>query len=238
VATRFTVREIVEAALRRLQSYAVHDVGSDPDEFSIAVDALDRMLAHYGAVFQLQFWIKETVAVAIPAATNPLDIVTIAGTATIPTGEFMAIDDLWLRDTTSSRDYPLERISRRKYHEEIENKSQGGMPGLVYIDRTEQAPKVYLHPVMQLTGYELVFTYFKFTNSVRSSPNGAHGFDLPWQLWMETQLAYIIGSGPVIMIEGPTLSRWQTDAREYREQLFAAYNREAKKPRRVEANPF
>jgi len=236
MASRFSVREIVEAALRRVQGFAVHDTGSDSDEYSIAADALDRMLSHYAAILQLQFMVKEEVAISIPIATNPLDIVQIAGTALVPTGEFMTLDDIWLRKDT--RDYPLERLSRRKYHEAIEQKSSGGFPGIVYVDRTSQAPRVFLYPVLQLTGYQLLFTYFKFTNAVRGTPNGSHGFELPWQQWMETQLAYIIGSGPVIRCEDSLLNRWKADAQEYREQLFASFNRETKRPRRVEVNSF
>lgn len=238
MATKFTVREIVEAALRRVGEFAPHDPGSDPDAFSIAVDNLDRMLAHYAAIMSYQFMVKSEVAISIPINTNPLNIVSIAGTGLVPTGDFMAIDNIWLRK--DGRDYPLTRISRREYLEMVEKKSGAGFPGWVYVDKTEQAPRVHLYPVLALAGYELAFTYFAFTDNV-SDPvrlQGPHGFGPSWQLWMDTQLSYIIGSGPVVRVESEMLTRWRNDAAEYREQLFGSYNRETKRPRRVEANDF
>lgn len=232
MATNFTVRQIVEAALRRVQSFANHDTGSDPDDYSIAVDNLDRMLSHYSAILHMQAMVRETVVIDIPAATNPLDIVSIAGTAMIPTRDFMSLDQMVLRK--DGRDYELSRITRREYHEQVKQKDSGGFPSFVYIDRAETQPRVYLWPVLQLTGYQLVFTYFRFSAGVRSlPPESAHGLGSPWQMWMETQLAYIIGSGPVVRVENDLLSRWKDDAQEYREQLFGAYNTETKKPRRV-----
>lgn len=232
MAELFTYRQIVEAALRRVGDYAPSDAGAKPDTFSIAADNLDRMLAHYSAISQFQWMIPVAVTVPIPASTNPIDIVDESA-GDIPDKTFLALDQMVLRHVSGGRDYPLERISRRDYFEKIEQKAGGGMPQFVYIDRTMFNPLVYLYPVLTLTGYALHLTYFRQSVERPANPNVNHGFDRAWQLWMDYQLSYIIGTGPVIVLDAKMMNECKTFSEKLYEQLHALYNHETKRPRRV-----
>lgn len=239
MAHLFTYRQIVEAVLRRVGDYAPSDAGAKPDTFSIAADNLDRMLSHYAAISQFQWMIPQAVAVEIPPSTTPIDIVDESAGA-IPEHAFLAIDQVVLRNPNGARprDYPLERISRRAYMEMIQQKSAGGMPQFIYIDRAMFNPLVYLYPVMTLSDWQLYLTYFEQSVERPANPNNPHDFDRSWQLWMDYQLSYVIGTGPVIVLDAKMMNEVKTFAGTLYEQLHALANHETKRPRRVQTWSF
>lgn len=229
------VKEIAEFALRRIGAYAPHDSGADPDDFSIAVEALDMLAAEVIATEQPLWMVPATVSVAIPANTNPIDVVTIAGPSIIDPETYSNTMSVVLRDP-AGRDNVLTRLNRREYEEAIDNKATPGIPDAVYIDRTELLPKFYLSKVLAVTGYFLRVSFYKTTTQF--VPTGDHQFPNSWQRFLSYALAVDIGSGPVATRDESTLRSWRAEAQAARELLFSRQNRETDTPRTIQFRDF
>jgi len=231
----FTAKKIAEFALRRVGTYAVHDTGADPDEFSVAMDHLDMLVAEVVATEDCQWLYQAAVNVTLPANTTPVDIVNVAGTGLIPANSFQFIKEIWLRDPTTLKDSYLNRISRAAY-EAIDNKSLGGIPTHVFVDRTEFNPKFYFWPVPTVATWIAHIVFYKYEDEL--SNTGPHGFPESWQRFLTYALAVDLGTGPIVHLEPNRAREYERIANQSKLRLFAIQNREHRKPRMVAYRDF
>jgi hypothetical protein len=229
MATVFPVNTIINEALRAVGELSTHDAGSDPAKFAIAMTWLDMLVAEVVETERPLWLIPEAVTASIPIDTVPFDFVQAAA-SDIETDRFRGpITCAIVSDATGHAD-PLRRMTLQEY-EAIGDKSAGGYPCAVYVDRTELRPLFYFDSVVKVTGYSLRVTFF--LNNQAIAVNGEHGFPQAWQRFLVRALAADIGSGPVVRLPQSEIDDHRKQAEMARERLFARKNRPYARPNRV-----
>lgn len=229
MATVFPVDGIVNMALRRVGILAPNDAGSDPQQFQIAMQCLDMIVAEVVETEQPLWLIPDPVTIALPASQQGIDFVQLAG-SNIPANRFKGPIYCSLVVNATQVVTPLPPMSQREY-EELPNKNQPGTPSRVFVDRRNLNPRFYFDEVIQITGYSLRVVFYLLNDAIRVGGN--HGFPQSWQRYLQFQLAADIGSGPCVHLEQGRVDDYRKEAAAAREKLFARQNRQFARPKRV-----
>lgn len=234
MATVFNVDGIVNMALRRAGIFAPHESGSDPQQFQIAMQCLDMIVAEVVETEQPLWLIPDPVTISLPVNQQGIDFVQLAGSS-IPTNRFRGPIYCSLVVDSTQVVTPLPPMSQKEY-EELPDKAQPGTPTRVFVDRRQLNPRFYFDEVIQVTGYSLRVVFYLLNAAI--STGGAHGFPQSWQRYLQYELAADIGSGPCVHLEQGRISEYRTLAAQIRERLFARQNRQFARPKRVKFHDY
>jgi hypothetical protein len=217
MAALLTAAKIVEESLRQVGALSPLDTSADPAMFEIASSRLDMLISELTATERFWWFVNAQQTVELtPGQTTYL----LAGLADPPlefvTAAFLSLD---------GKEDEIELL-RRSQHDAIHDKAMQGRPDGVYIERRDR-PKLYVHPIPQITGYSLRLTGQRYAPDIVSERGRtAHGFPAAWQRYIVMSLAVDIGSGPVWKVPDGELDRLERRAMQSRERLMAFSNRE------------
>ena len=138
---------------------------------------------------------------------------------------------------TVNGDYPysntwtqVDMVRRTDY--EANDDGVSGEPTIVYIDRLNDRPQVYVNPVPSDDTTSLRIVVQTYARSVigdlseDESGDVNHGFARGWQKWLVNQTAQAIGNGPVRRLDANTLRDIRAEAAASLTLLLRTQNRE------------
>lgn len=179
----FTVREICERALRKINAFSLMDTEADALELEEATWWLDMLVSHLCGANRILWLVPQTLTFALTAKTLSYDLKTTLGdeypdqgiqfplhatatyveasttTANAVVGDDAAIitgETVLTPRQGVGTTRPVE-IVKRVIFDEISDRDQAGPPEQVYIDRLA-APMLRVHPVPQEEGWWLNLT--------------------------------------------------------------------------------
>lgn len=241
MATIQTVREVCARALRRTGVLSPYEQAADPQLMAIAQDELDSMVRHYTGAHRMPWLHDLTVKFAPPAGQASFDLLDFLPAGTAPEGVQYPVSATY-NEQGQTPDLPIS-LWRRSEYEAIERKSDEGRPEGIHIDRRQPKPKAFVWRVQPTSGtpvYEINLVYQEFVPDLsgRDTKNEIVT-TLPetWNLWMVTQLAALIGSGPVVRLDRGEQRDLRDEAGGYLNDLLAYANDEqADQPRNCAYN--
>lgn len=222
------VAKIAEASLQRIGAFTVSMVAPDPDELARTIFWMDLIVAELVGTGRAHWLIPSTVTKALTADTASYSLSTFLGTDYPDDGILFPVR-AYIRDA-AGQDTPVDIISRDDY-ESLADKTNGGAPDRIYIDRQNNQQQLYVYPVPSDANSSLRLVFQKYAPDLNAgTPDGAgniaHGFSAEWQRWLILQTAADIGSGPVRMIPAGESDRIKLEAQVAKEALFTSSNRE------------
>lgn len=230
----YNVTEVCEGALRRVQNTPLQETGADPAALRVAMVCLDKLLSEFYATEAPEWRQTGSVLIPIAAATNPIDLIAAAA-GDIDADNFEIVSEAWLHRNDTNQDTPLDVIYRSDYAA-VSPKTQVGLPNAVYIDRQTATPMIYFDSVLQVSGYSLGVNYYE--QSPILTKTGAHRVAAAWQRYLDFQLSFDVGTGPVVWLSGERLKILKGVADEARGILSPRQNRETRTPTHVRHREF
>ena len=227
----YTAKEVADRALRMIGAFAIHDDAADPDDAKEALYWLDMQLAHWCAkrpVMGLQRDELEITLVEDDASYN----LKVELNATLATGVQFPTEAL-LEDGNGNR-HDLRIISHREFRR-LQLPTTSGTPHSVYIDRlNDPVMRVYPVPGENEAGWKIILTVQTYSPTVRprnvnrdtALTNQPTGLRAAWNLWAVTQLAALIGDGPVRALPADRTQRWEARAARLELDIQGYENRE------------
>jgi hypothetical protein len=221
----YTAKEIADRALRKIRAF------SEENDLKETLYWLDMMLAHYAAKRPYLALMRDELEVTLVEDDGSYTLREELN-ASLPTGTQYPVEAM-LQDANGNR-RPLNIITHREWRR-IEVPSRTGTPDRVYIDRLNNpVMRVYPIPGENEDGWKIILTVQTFSPTVRprnvnrdtALTNQPTGLRVGWQLWGVTQLACIIGNGPVRALPLDRIKDFRGEAMLFESELMAYENRE------------
>lgn len=128
----------------------------------------------------------------------------------------------------------------RRNYDAIRDKDQESEPDIIYIDKTQPSPDIYIHPVVaagQIRKIRMTWQEYA-TDLINNQGSGVTGIPQAWQRWAEYQTAFDCGTGLVTWLPAAELQILKGVADESRARLEGFAEHVKVYPRRTKARNF
>jgi hypothetical protein len=224
----FTVREIVDRALRKIGAYSIRDQGADGDEAIEAMFWLDMMVARRFS--NQRTFMVSPATINVPLTTNvssyTIDAIspvvnTEAGAVEYVSGCYLVCDNGNGQPTRRE----LKMVERQRFEDEVRGTTKTGWPCSVYISRG--VPVVLqIHPIPVFTtpttwSLDLVVQRAPMDFTLEDEER-AMRMRSCFNMWAVVELAYWCGTGAVRRLGRDQTDAWKDEADELWADLIAA----------------
>lgn len=222
----FLAHELVERSLRKIGMFPITETAAQPEYVKEGLYWLQMRLAHIcGTNRVYHLTPKDPLSLSLTGGTQSYDIEDVLG-ASAPDDGVQFVKEAVLDDGNGNRT-PL-RIVTRKEWEQLEVPGETGTPDKVYIDRLRDLT-LKTHPTLAsgVTGYSIkltVVTYVPDLTKSQGKVDPTH--PETWQLFIVTDLAGIIGNGPVRKLPRAEVELIKKEALDYWGDIFGRHNEE------------
>ena len=219
--TTFTVTrdDIIKAALRSLGVIATGETPQNEDYTNCAF-ALNLILKTLAADGYL-LWCY--VNVTVPLTSGTASYTLGPSGATVTTNRPIRLASAFLRDPDSN-DVEVEVLSKSDYNM-MTPKTQAGIPSSVYYDPTLDKGTLYVWPVINETGYNLIVTVQRQVEDIVTGTSSTQNFDLPQEWFQPLRWMLAKEIGPEYAVNLPKLQMIEARANEWEEKI-ANFTRE------------
>jgi hypothetical protein len=230
MSLRLNPAGIAEAALLRIGSTSWHDQGANGTKLSIALQALDGIVAELAGTERLGWLVPSAASVSLSAGVQEYDLSAVLD----PDGEF------FLRAYRVDGDN-LEEVDllRRIEWDAIEDRlTRTGQPESLIIQRSPSS-LMSVYPIPD-QAYTLKLTFQTAAPDLTQSTGTVdHGFPEAWQRYLTLALAADIGAGPVEKLPEQEIDRLLKQADEAKRRLVARnIGENVRRPRFTRAQAF
>jgi hypothetical protein len=228
-----TASDICRRALRMINDFPITESAASGESLREAMIWLDLIMAETAGIDRLFFLRTATLPITIVNGTQKYDLNTSLG-ANLPLDRVQFPIDAWLQDQLGNRT-PIELVDLQQF-ESVATPTQTGPPYWLHIDRLP-TPTLRVFPtpdVNDTNTYTIQLVVQTYAPNV--APGGVTGtqpsgsiltnFRQAWQRWLCFQLAHDLGSGPIIKLDEPSLTRFGAVAASSKTRLLAFENRE------------
>lgn len=218
MSLRLTPASIATAALRRIGQLPPSESAASGSDLSIALGTLDRILSYVGGVEQLEWLKSSAVQIAIEDGQQRYDL----NASISPDLDYVSAARLVFDGADSE---PLELLLRDDWDALTDRDRQSGRPMALFIERTPDAVG-WLYPIPD-DDFTLELTRQRVTPDVTQS-NGTvdHAFFDSWQLFLEWELAYQLGTGPIRSLPPDQRREMRSEAMRLKNELMAKQSRQ------------
>lgn len=235
MSTTFSVRFIVEEALRKIGSFVITDGGADGEAVRVGLSWLDLIMAHVGGTNRL-WWLVPTEPILVNLVNGQERyVLPNAISANAPLSGFQFPLEAFL-DLGNGDIRPVQILRRDQWDEIKASNINAGDPIAIYIDRLA-VPTVHIIPVptLQPTQRVLRITCQTFGPSLASSTisgtssanlNRPSGLRASYQMWAIYQLAATLADGTIKRMPTEELQRLEEIAEKLWGELMAFENSE------------
>lgn len=237
----FSAREIGELVLRKIGAFTTNDAAADSNELDVTLRFMELEVAELAGTERCQWLVPATIEIDLEPDTALYDDLPDSLGSALPATKIAYVIAAYIVDSAGVAT-PIELMRRRAY-EDIPDKTTGGTPDFVHVDRLNDDPRLFVYPVPAgttddptVTGLTLrlvVQTYAATVlgaESQETAGNMAHGFDRAWQKWLMLQTALAVGDGPVRQLDSGKITRLGGQAAASKSALMAYQNREKVSP--------
>jgi len=234
-STLFSAREIGELALGKIGAFTPNDEQADEAELDVAINHMELEIAELAGTERCQWLIPVAVEFTLEPGVGEIENLMDVLADAAPAAQIAYVISGSTRDTNGNAT-PVTLVRRRKW-EELEDNETPGSPEWIHIDRNNDEPRLFMHPVpvdlgdgtTGLTLRLLVQTYAPSVMGAESEETAGdlrHGLDRSWQKWLVLQVASALGDGPVRQLSDQKVTRLIQQAAVSKAALLAYQNRE------------
>lgn len=219
--TTFTVTrdDIIKAALRSLGVIGIGDTPQNEDYTNCAF-ALNLILKTMAAQGYL-LWCYVNITVPLTSGDGSYTIGPSG--ADVTSNRPIRLAGAFLRDADNN-DVPLEVLSKSDYNM-MTPKTQSGVPSSVYYDPTLDNGTLYIWPVIDQTGYNLIATVQRQVEDIATGTSSTQNFDLPQEWFQPLRWMLCKEIAPEYSVNLPKLQMIEARANEWEEKI-ANFTRE------------
>lgn len=227
----YTAKDVAERACRKIGAASINDDAVEDNDLKETLWWLDMMLAHYAAKRPYLALQRDELEITLAEDDGSYNL-KVELNASLATGVQYPVEAM-LEDANGNRT-PLSIVTHREFRR-LAVPTTSGTPQIVYIDRlNDPVMRVYPIPGANDAGTKIILTVQTFSPTVRprnvnrstALTNQPTGLRVSWQLWGATQLACIIGNGPVRTLPLERIRDYRGEAAMYEADLMAFENRE------------
>lgn len=219
----YKAAELCERSLRKIGVTVISESAPRPEHVAESLHWLDMMMGHAAGTNKVYWLVPATVSMPLTGGVSSYDIQDTLG-ANSPADGVQFITGATLNDGQGNIT-PLDIVTRQAF-DEILVPDTSGRPDRVYIDRLIR-PTLHTYPVLGAgqTGFSIDLTLISYAQDFTAG-KGNRGTDMrpAWNLWCVTNLAALIGDGPVRKLPGAEIDRIKTQATTYWNELMAREN--------------
>ncbi len=218
MALRLTPAAIATAALRRIGELPPSETGATGAALTIALGQLDRILSFVGGTEHLEWLKSSAVTLAIVEGQQRYDL----NASISPDLDFVVSARLTFDDADAE---DVRLILRDEWDDLLDRARTAGRPERMFIERSPDAAG-WLYPIPD-ADYTLELTRQRATPDLTQS-NGTvdHEFFESWQLFLEWELAYQLGTGPIRSLPADQRREMRAEAMRLKSELMAKQPRQ------------